>query len=106
MSARVIVLCISIVCLALPAQAGPTRYDSSRAGHPLRIAAYALHPIGVIVDTLIFHPAWWIGQHEPMRTLFGVRTMADDAVDVRTANIDPLPDGGLDTVDPTEPEPD
>lgn len=68
-----------LLCLALPAHAGP-RYDPQRAGHPLRIAAYAAHPIGVILDTLIFHPAWWIGQHEPFRTLFGVTTpIADDA---------------------------
>jgi hypothetical protein len=46
-------------------------YDSQSAGHPLRIAAYVLHPVGVIVDRLIFRPAWWIGSHEPFHTLFG-----------------------------------
>lgn len=103
----VVAIALSFACLALSAQAGPTRYDSTRAGHPLRIAAYALHPFGVILDTLIFHPAWWVGQHEPMRTLFGVRTLSEDPVDVRTANIDPLPaDGGIDTVDPADPEQD
>ncbi len=78
MSARAIVIAMSLVCLALTAQAGPTRYDSRRAGHPLRIAAYAAHPFGVILDTLIFHPAWWLGQHEPLRTLFGVQTHLGD----------------------------
>jgi len=47
-------------------------YDSERAGNPVRIAAYALHPFGVLLDYLIFRPAWWIGQHEPFKTLFGV----------------------------------
>jgi hypothetical protein len=46
-------------------------YDSQSAGHPLRIAAYVLHPVGVLVDRLIFRPAWWIGSHEPFHTLFG-----------------------------------
>ena len=46
-------------------------YDSKSSGHPLRIAAYVLHPIGVIVDTLIFRPAHWIGSFEPFKTLFG-----------------------------------
>jgi hypothetical protein len=46
-------------------------YDSKQAGHPLRIAAYVLHPVGVIIDRLIFRPAWWIGSHEPFHTLFG-----------------------------------
>jgi hypothetical protein len=47
------------------------RYDPLDAGHPLRIAAYVLHPVGVILDRLILRPAYWIGSHEPMKTLFG-----------------------------------
>jgi hypothetical protein len=104
MSARRILVWLAVVGLALPASAGPTRYDPQRAGHPLRIAAYALHPVGVILDTLIFHPAWWIGTHEPFRTLFGVRVQGDDYVEVRTAQAEPAP-----SVSPepgaTEPEP-
>lgn len=46
-------------------------YDSQEAGHPLRIAAYVLHPVGVIIDWVIFRPAWWVGSHEPFYTLFG-----------------------------------
>ena len=46
-------------------------YESLRAGHPLRIVAYALHPVGVILDYAIFRPAYWIGTHEPIRTLVG-----------------------------------
>ena len=61
--------------LALTLWAGPAgsaEYDSRRSGHPLRIAAHALHPVGVLLDYMIFRPAWWVGQHEPFRTLFGV----------------------------------
>jgi hypothetical protein len=55
----------------LPARADAD-YDSKRAGNPVRIAAYVVHPIGVLLDYLIFRPAWWIGQHEPFKTIFGV----------------------------------
>jgi hypothetical protein len=48
-------------------------YQASRAGHPLRILAYAAHPFGVAVDYLILRPCYWVGQREPMRTIFGVR---------------------------------
>ena len=50
-----------------------TPYDPQRAGNPVRIAAYAANPIGVILDYLIFRPAWWIGHQEPFKTLFGVK---------------------------------
>jgi hypothetical protein len=47
-------------------------YEPDRAGHPLRIVGYALHPVGVILDYAIFRPCYWLGSHEPLRTLFGV----------------------------------
>jgi hypothetical protein len=46
-------------------------YDPDRAGHPLRIVAYVLHPVGVILDYALYRPAYWLGSHEPLRTLFG-----------------------------------
>jgi len=61
-----------------PAAAAPSTapspmvdYDPDRAGHPLRIVAYALHPVGVILDYALLRPAYWLGSHEPLRTLFG-----------------------------------
>ena len=48
-------------------------YDPLRAGHPLRIIAYALHPIGVAFDYLLFRPAHWVGHQQPFRTIFGHR---------------------------------
>ena len=68
-------LCAGVLALAVLALAAPSGaaddYDSKQAGHPVRIAAYVLHPVGVILDTLIFRPAYWLGSHEPLRTLFG-----------------------------------
>ena len=53
------------------APSASSSYEPLRAGHPLRIIAYVLHPIGVILDYAIFRPAYWIGSHEPIRTLVG-----------------------------------
>jgi len=79
---RTLALTLALAALAAPAVAGTTRYNPQRAGHPLRIVAYALHPIGVVADTLLFHPAWWLGTHEPLRTLFGVEVVFDDSAEV------------------------
>jgi hypothetical protein len=46
-------------------------HDPEESGHPLRIVAYALHPVGVAIDWLVLRPAHWVGHHEPFRTLFG-----------------------------------
>ena len=53
------------------ATASADEYDPQGSGHVLRITAYALHPVGVILDTLIFRPAHWLVTHEPLTALFG-----------------------------------
>ncbi len=72
-------LALAVFAGGTPAQAGPgdrtptvvRTHEPQDAGHPLRILAYLVHPIGVVVDTLLFRPAHWIVSHEPLRTLFG-----------------------------------
>ena len=59
------------VSLAWPGMAVADDYDPQRAGHPLRVAAYVLHPIGVAFDWLLFRPAHWLGTKPGLRTLFG-----------------------------------
>lgn len=54
---------------ASPGQADD--YDSANAGHPVRIVAYVLHPVGVLLDYLLLRPAHWIVSQEPMSTIFG-----------------------------------
>jgi hypothetical protein len=85
MLARTLAVALVVVTVSGSAFAGTTRYNPRRSGHPLRIVAYALHPVGVIADTLIFHPAWWLGTHEPLRTLFGVEVVTDDSAEVARA---------------------
>lgn len=66
------VVALAWVCAAALPAGAEAPYDPKRAGNPVRIAAYAVHPFGVLLDYLIFRPAWWIGQHEPFKTIFGV----------------------------------
>jgi hypothetical protein len=80
--ATVLALTMAAVLAAiapLSATAGTTQYNPRRAGHPVRIIAYALHPLGVLLDYAIFRPAWWVGTHEPLRTIFGVQIVVDDS---------------------------
>jgi hypothetical protein len=57
--------------LSSAAPAAADAYDSKRSGHPLRILAYIVHPVGVILDRLIFRPFYWIGSQEPVKTVVG-----------------------------------
>ena len=46
-------------------------YDERHSGHPLRMAAYALYPIGFLIDRLILRPVHWLGSREPFESVFG-----------------------------------
>ena len=47
--------------LLVGSAAAADEYDPQRAAHPVRIVAYALHPIGVVLDLLLVRPAHWLG---------------------------------------------
>ncbi len=66
-----VVATLSLHLMMVGAPAMADEYDSHRSGHPLRLLAYLIHPVGVVLDTLIFRPAHWLVSHEPGRTLFG-----------------------------------
>ena len=70
-STGLLVLHTAAFLLAAPSVALADEYESTRAGHPLRIAGYVLHPFGVVIDTLILRPAHWVGSHEPWASIFG-----------------------------------
>lgn len=59
------------VLLASSTPALADEYDSTDSGHPVRIVAYALHPVGVLLDYLLLRPAHWIAHREPFSTVFG-----------------------------------
>jgi len=58
-----------MLSVATPALAD--EYDEKTAGHPLRLIAYVLHPVGVAIDYLLIRPAHWLVSQEPMKTVFG-----------------------------------
>ena len=68
---RLVAAAVAAALVGSVSPAAADDYDPSRAGHPLRIIAYALHPVGVAFDYLLFRPAHWIGHREPIRTIFG-----------------------------------
>lgn len=70
-SARTLAAVAALAVLAAASPVAAEEYDETYSGHPLRIIAYVLHPIGVILDTLIFRPFHWLGSHEPFKTLTG-----------------------------------
>ena len=47
------------------------RYDPKKAGNPIRISAYILHPVGVLLDYGLMRPCFWVVQREPFSTIFG-----------------------------------
>jgi hypothetical protein len=59
------------LALAVASPSAADDYEADRAGHPVRILAYVLHPFGVVLDYLVMRPAHWLGHHEPFQTLFG-----------------------------------
>ena len=71
--ARLLAAVAAFALLAAASPAAAEEYDETYSGHPLRVVAYVLHPVGVILDTLIFRPFHWIGSHEPFKTLVGQR---------------------------------
>ena len=52
-------------------------YESTEAGHPVKIVYYIVYPVGFIIDALIMKPVYWLGRHEPFRTVFGTDVEAD-----------------------------
>jgi hypothetical protein len=55
-------------------------YDPQKAGHPLRITAYLLHPVGVLIDYGLMRPCFWVVKREPFASIFGYkRPMNEDA---------------------------
>lgn len=67
------VLAAALLALSLGSapSARAEEHDPDRGGHPLRVVAYALHPVGVVLDYVLVRPLHWLASHEPLRTLFG-----------------------------------
>jgi len=75
-----LVVCRCIVMIALIGIISPLfssvealadEYDPQEAGHPLRVAAYLLHPVGVLIDYALMRPAHWLVHQAPLDSIFG-----------------------------------
>lgn len=75
---RIPLTLLLVLALAVPSLAQAAEYKPRRAGHPLRIVAYALHPVGYVLDRLVFYPAWRIAQWEPLAVLVGMERSPRD----------------------------
>ena len=71
-------LVLAVLALGAPAEAPAHPHSSQDAGHPIRIAAHALYPVGWLLDVVIFRPLHWISHHEPFHTVLGVERLADE----------------------------
>lgn len=63
-----------LVCCVLLLGAAPVladEYDPQEAAHPLRLIAYVLHPVGVVLDLLLVRPAHWLVSHDGIAQLVG-----------------------------------
>ena len=64
----------ALLALALLIPAGAASADDhrpDRTGHPLKIIGVVLHPVGVLLDYVVFRPAHWLAHHEPVKTATG-----------------------------------
>ena len=84
---RLLLLCTALAGLLLAPGVAASKgekpassrsYDATMAGHPVKVIYYALYPVGYVLNTLILKPAWWLGQREPFRTVFGVSASRSD----------------------------
>lgn len=70
-TSKTLLAALAAVALLAPAASTADEYDPQRAGHPVRIIAYVLHPVGVVLDVLIFRPAHWFGSLDGVDEFFG-----------------------------------
>ncbi len=66
-----VIAAVFSAALVLPGQAWAHDHDPERSGHPLRILAYALHPVGYVIDLVVFRPFHWLGHQNGVREVFG-----------------------------------
>jgi len=70
-----LVAVVGIVTFTVTAgDAEADRYDPKKAGNPVRISAYILHPVGVLLDYGLMRPCFWVVQREPFSTIFGYQS--------------------------------
>lgn len=61
---------LGVMTMSGAAYAVPDEYDDSQA-HPLRLAAYLVHPVGYALEWVIFRPFHWLVSQKGTDQVFG-----------------------------------
>jgi hypothetical protein len=72
-------LLVSVVGSAAPVRAGGDAYDETQ-DHPLRIAAYLVHPIGFAFEWVFLRPLHWVVSQPGLDRVFGHRPHGENRV--------------------------
>ncbi len=70
-------LALLLAGLAAPSFAMSDDYDDTQS-HPLRIAAYLLHPVGFTAEWLIFRPLHYLVSRPGLERVFGHRPHSEN----------------------------
>ena len=75
---RLLAVLLVVVALAAPgiAPAATCEYDDSQS-HPLRIAAYLVYPVGLLVQSLVAWPIHYVVSQPTLEPVFGHRPHHD-----------------------------
>ena len=65
-----VVVCAGAL-LVLASVAGAHTYDRDDSDYPLRYAAYAVHPLGIVAEYAVLRPIHWIVSQRHLDILFG-----------------------------------
>lgn len=70
---NIVMVGVAMVFLAGPSLAYYDEYDDYSGSHPLRIAAYAIHPIGYSLQWLLFRPVHALVSQPELQPIFGYK---------------------------------
>jgi len=69
-------LAVILASAVAPAHAVPDDYEDSQS-HPIRVAAYLIHPVGFTIEWLVFRPFHYVVSRPLLNRVFGHRPHED-----------------------------
>lgn len=72
MKKKLFVAMVFAACFAMTSGVASAHdYDRDDDGHPLRIAAYIVHPVGIACEYVISRPIHWLVSQPKWNVIFG-----------------------------------
>ncbi len=68
-----------LLAQAPASQARADEYDETQ-GHPLRVAAYLVHPVGFALEWILLRPLHWVVSQPGLEKVFGHRPHGENRV--------------------------